>query len=140
MKKIVVSLLVAVAALLPTIAVEAAYVLVPNFYDVTSNRIEERIRFRFTEMDQKSADGVNYTRWKYICVDGKTLQYVDKYLKQLNAKYDIQQVGSNGNNWYFVYSGSQAKYLNMFSGGFHIHVGVSGHNVVVDLVSGMYPK
>lgn len=34
MKKIVVSLLVAVAALLPTIAVEAAYVLVPNFSNV----------------------------------------------------------------------------------------------------------
>lgn len=138
MKKFLLSLLIALAVLMPTIAVEAAYVLVPNFYNMTSNRIEERIRF--TGMDQRSAGGVNYTRWNYICVDGKTSQYVDKYLKKLNGKHNIQYVGSKGNNWYFLYNGSQAQYLNKFSDGFHIHVGVSGHNVVVDLVGGMYPE
>ena len=138
MKKILMALLVTVAMLLPTIAVEAAYVLVPNFYDITSNKIEERIRF--TGMDQRSSNGVNYTRWNYICVDGKTSQYVSKYIKKMNSKHDIQQVGSNSGNWYFQYTGGQAKYLSTFSGGFHIHVGVSGRNVVVDLVAGMYPK
>lgn len=138
MKKFLLPLLVTLAILIPTIAVEAAYVHVPNFREMTSNRIQERIRF--TGMEQRSAGGVNYTRWNYICVDGKTSQYVNKYLKKLNSKHNISSVGSNGNNWYFVYSGSQAKYLNTFSGGFHIHVGVSGSNVVVDLVAGMYPK
>ncbi|MBQ9487059.1 MAG: hypothetical protein IJU91_04550 [Selenomonadaceae bacterium] len=138
MKKFLLSILVTLAVLLPTIAVEAAYVHVPNFRSMASNKIQERIRF--TGMNQLSANGVNYTRWNYICVDGKTSQYVNKYLKKLNGKHNISSVGSNGNNWYFVYSGSQAKYLNTFSGGFHIHVGVSGSNVVVDLVAGMYPE
>ena len=138
MKNFLVICMLAVAILIPTAIVEAAYVHVPNFRAMTSNKIQERIRF--TGMDQKSSNGVNYTRWNYICVDGKTSQYVNKYLKKLNSKHNISSVGSNGNNWYFVYSGSQAKYLNTFSGGFHIHVGVSGNNVVVDLVAGMYPE
>lgn len=138
MKKFLLPLLITFAVLIPTITVEAAYVLVPNFRDITSNRIEERIRF--IGMDQRSSDGVNYTRWNYVCVDGKTSQYVSKYLGKLNSKHNIQQVGSNGGNWYYRYSGAQAKYLNIFKGGFHIHVGVSGNNVVVDLVGGMYPE
>lgn len=118
--------------------VEAAYVLVPNFSNMTNNRIEEHIRY--TGSDQKNHNGVHYTSWYYVCVDGKTSQYVNKYINKLNAKHDIQQVGHNGGDWYFRYSGSQAQMLKMFNGGFHIHVGVSGRKVVVDLVGGMYPE
>lgn len=138
MKKFLLPMLVTLAVLIPTITVEAAYVLVPNFRDITSNRIEERIRF--INMEQRRSDGVNYTRWNYICVDGKTAQYVSKYLGKLNSKHNIQEIGSNGGNWYFRYSGAQSKYLNSFNGGFHIHVGVNSNNVVIDLVGGMYPE
>lgn len=138
MKNFLIPLVLAFALVLPTAAVEAAYVLVPNFYNMTSNRIQERIRY--TGMDQKNHNGVHYTSWHYVCVDGKTNQYVSKYIKKLNSKHNIRQVGHNGGNWYFVYNGNQAHMLKTFDGGFHIHVGVSGRNVVVDLVGGMYPE
>lgn len=138
MKKFLLSLLLSIIILMPAIAVEAAYVYVPNFHNMTSNRIEERIRY--TGMEQRNQNGVNYTSWHYVCVDGKTSNYVDKYIKKLNAKHNIKQVGHSGGNWYFLYTGNQASYLKTFSGGFHIHVGVSGRNVVVNLVAGMYPE
>ena len=138
MKKFLLPLLLAITLLIPTVTVEAAYVLVPNFYNMTSNRIQERIRY--TGSEQRNHNGVNYTSWHYTCVDGKTSQYVNKYINKLNSKHNIQQVGHNGGNWYFVYNGNQAHMLKTFSGGFHIHVGVSGRDVVVNLVAGMYPE
>ena len=138
MKKFLMTTLFAFAILIPTFTVEAAYVLVPNFRNMTSNRIEERIRY--TGMEQKNYNGVHYTSWHYVCVDGKTDKYVSKYINKLNSKHNIQQVGHSGGDWYFRYSGNQARYLKMFDGSFHIHVGVSGRNVVVNLVGGMYPE
>ena len=61
MKKFLLPMLVTFAVLIPTITVEAAYVLVPNFRDITSNRIEERIRF--INMEQRRSDSVSYTGW-----------------------------------------------------------------------------
>ena len=138
MKRFLISFLLAFVILIPTFAVEAAYIYVPNFYNITSNRIEERIRY--TGMDKKNHNGVYYTSWHYICVDGKTNQYVNKYINKLNSKRNIQQVGHDSGNWYFVYTGSQAKYIKAINNSFHIHVGVSGRNVVVNLVGGMYPE
>lgn len=138
MRKVLLATLLSFVILIPTFTVEAAYVLVPNFRNMTSNRIEERIRY--TGMEQKNHNDVHYTSWHYVCVDGKTGQYVNKYINKLNAKHNIQQVGHNGGDWYFRYSGNQAHMLKMFNGGFHIHVGVSGRNVVVNLVGGMYPE
>ena len=138
MKKFFVPLLLAMALLLPTAITEAAYVLVPNFRDITSNRIEERIRF--LGMDQKSHNGVNYTRWNYECVDGKTSDYVNKYINKCKSQRDLQLVGQSSGNWYFVYTGGQAKFLTKINGEFHMHVRRSGDSVVVNLVGGMYPK
>lgn len=138
MKKFFATLLLALAIALPALTVEAAHVYVPNFYNMAVNKYQQRIRY--DGMDQLSQNGVGYNHWCYTCMDGKTSTYVNKYLKRLGSKYNIDLIGSDGNNWYFVYSGRQAKYLKTFNGGFHIHVGVSGNNVVVDLVDGMYPE
>ena len=137
MKKFFAAILLALTIALP-LTVEAAYVTVPNFYNMAVNKYHKRIEFN--GMDQLSLNGVKYTRWNYTVCDGETSKYVNKYLKRLNSKHNINLVGSNGNNWFFVYSGSQAKYLKTLNGSFHIHVGVSGSSVVVDLVAGMYPQ
>ena len=76
----------------------------------------------------------------YVCVDGKTAEHVGNYIRKLNSKYDIRQVGHRGLNWFFAYTGSQAKYVTAFDGGYHIHVAVSGDNVDVNLVTGLYPE
>lgn len=138
MKKFLLPMLLALAILIPSAQAQAAYVHVPNFRNMTSNRIEERIRY--TGMDKKNYNGVHYTSWHYVCVDGKTSQYVSKYINKLNSKHDIQQVGHKGGNCFFAYTGKQAKYVKTFDGGFHIHVGVSGNNVVVNLIGGLYPE
>ncbi len=137
MKKFFAAILFALM-ILPALTVEAAYVTVPNFYNMAVNKYHKRIEFN--GMDQLSHNGVKYTRWNYTVCDGETSKYVNKYLKRLDSKHKISLVGSNGNNWFFVYSGGQAKYLKALNGSFHIHVGVSGNRVVVDMVAGMYPQ
>ena len=137
MKKFFAAILFALM-ILPALTVEAAHVYVPNFYNMAVNKYHKRIEFN--GMDQLSHNGVKYTRWNYTVCDGETSKYVNKYLKRLGSKHNISLVGSNGNNWFFVYSGGQAKYLTALNGSFHIHVGVSGNRVVVDLVAGMYPQ
>lgn len=138
MKKFFATILLTLAIAFPALTVEAAYVTVPNFYNMAVNKYHERIRYEGTE--HLSHNGVKYTSWNYTVCDGETSKYVNKYLKRLNSKHNINLVGQNGNDFYFAYSGGQAKYLTPFGGGFHIHVGVSGSSVVVDLVAGMYPE
>lgn len=130
-------ILLAALIIFPAFA-EAAYVSIPSFYDVTSNRIEKRIEY--LGMDQNSYEGVNYTHWKYRVVDGNTGKYLERYLKKLNRKHTLELIHQDSNNWYFVYKGGQAKYLKMLGGAFHIHVGASGNDVVVDMVAGIYPE
>ena len=138
MKKFLLSFFIAGAILIPTFAVEAAYVYVPNFYNMTSNRIKERIRM--TGHEQRTHNGVKYTHWSYVCLDENGGKYINKYLNKLKRKPRFQLVGQNGGNYYFAYIGNQTHLLKQFNGGFHVHVGISGNNVVVDLVSGMYPE
>ena len=138
MKKFLVPLMLAFAILIPAAQTQAAYVLVPNFRNMASNRIEEHIRF--INMDHMKHNGVAYTSWHYVCVDGNTAQHVGNYIRKLDSKHDIQQVGHNGGNWYFAYTGGQAKFVTAFDGGFHIHVQASGNNVDVNLVAGLYPE
>lgn len=130
-------ILLAALLLIPAMAAEAAYVTIPNFGNITRNNIEERTRF--LGMEQNEYNGVKYTRWTYQVVDGKANQYFSKYIKRLNNKHSLQLVGQDGSNWYFRYTGGQAKYLKMLDGSFHIHVGISGNYIVVDMVAGMYP-
>ena len=129
-------IMLAALIIFPAIA-EAAYVTVPNFGNITRNNIEERTRF--LGMEQNEYNGVKYTRWTYQVVDGKANQYFSKYINRLNSKHNINLVMNDGSNYYFVYTGGQAKYLKMLDGSFHIHVGISGSYIVVDLVAGMYP-
>ena len=138
MKKFLLPMLLALAILIPSAQVQAAYVLVPNFYNMASNRIEEHIRFNGA--DQEKHNGVSYTSWHYTCVDGNTYEYVNRYIRKIDSKHDFRQVGHKGNNWYFAYTGSQAKFVTAFNGGFHVHVGVSGDDVDVNLVAGLYPE
>ena len=138
MKKFLATLLFALLVFIPATFVEAAYIYVPNFYNMASNRIELRIHFDGTE--QKSLDGVKYTSWQYTVHDGKTYEYVSKYIKKINSKHDFHLVRQNGNNWFFAYTGSQAKYVQAFGGKFHVHVQMSGDNVVVNMVAGMHPE
>ncbi len=136
MKKVLM-LVLAFFIILPAVEVSAAYVYVPNFYNITSNKIEERIRF--IGMDQKNYQGVNYTSWKYQCVDGKGNIYIEKYIKRIASKPTFKFIGQDSNGWYFVYTGAQAKYLKMLAGSFHIQVSKIGNNVFVNMVAGMYP-
>lgn len=138
MKKFLATFLLALAIVVPTLTVEAAYVLVPNFYDITSNRIEKRIDF--LGMEQKTLNGVRYTRWNYEVCNGKQSEYISKYVKKCASKYNLQLVGQKNGNWYFRYTGSQAKYVTALEGSFHMHIGISGRRVVVDLAAGMYPE
>ena len=138
MRKLLAAVLLAMAILLPTAITEAAYVIVPNFRDITSNRIEERIRF--LGMDQLSHGGVNYTRWNYECVDGKTSDYVNKYINKCKSQRDLQLIDQGNGNWYFVYTGNQKQYLKKLNGEFHMSVRRSGNSVVVNMVGGMYPR
>ena len=138
MKKFLATLILALAIVVPALTVEAAHIYVPNFYNMAVNKYQKRISF--DGMEQLSNNGVRFTRWHYTVVDGKLSTYVSKYLNRIGTKHAFQQVGQNGNNWYFAYSGGQARYINAFAGGFHIHVGVSGNNVIVDMVAGMYPE
>ena len=76
---------------------------------MASNKFELRIHFDGTE--QKSLNGVKYTSWHYTVHDGKTHEYVNKYIRKIKSKHD-----------------------------FHLHVGMSGDRVVVNIVAGMYPE
>lgn len=58
MKKVLM-LVISFFILVPAFKVFAAYVYVPNFYNITSNKFEERVRFN--GMEQESYQGVNYT-------------------------------------------------------------------------------
>ena len=138
MKKFLATLLFALLVSIPATFVEAAYIYVPNFYNMANNRIELRIHFDGTE--QKSLNGVKYTSWHYTVHDGKTHEYVNKYIKKINSKHDFHLVEQDGNSWYFAYTGGQAKYVKAFGGNFHVHVGMSGDRVVVNMVAGMHPE
>ena len=129
----------ALAVLIPTMKVEAAYILVPNFYNMTSNRIE--LRIDYIDMEHRKYKDVNYTRWYYQVMDEKRDKYVDKYIQAcLARKYRLELVGESNNDWYFVYNGAQSQYIKKIDGKFHMHVGVSGNQVIVDLTSGMLPE
>ena len=138
MKKFLLPMLLAFAIIIPAIQVQAAYVYVPNFYNMAPNRTKERIRM--TGHEQRTHNGVNYTQWSYTCLDGNGGIYIRNYLNKIQRKAHFQLVGQNGGNYYFAYTGNQAHMLKKFSGGFHVHVGVSGNNVVVNMVAGMYPE
>lgn len=138
MKKFFAAFILALAVAVPALTTEAAYVHIPSFYDVTSNRIEKRIDF--LGMDQKKHKGVYYAHWKYLVCNGKTSEYVNKYVKKLNSKHDFRLIGSDANNWYFEYTGNQAQYIKPINGQFHVHVGRSGNNVVVDCAGGIHPS
>ena len=138
MKNFLATLLFAFLVFIPATFVEAAYIYVPNFYNMASNRIELRIHFDGTE--QKSLNGVKYTSWHYTVHDGKTHEYVNKYIRKINSKHDFHLVEQDGNSWYFAYTGGQAKYVKAFGGNFHVHVGMSGDRVVVNMVAGMHPE
>lgn len=62
MKKFLSPFLFAPAIMIPSLTVEAAYVHIPSFYDITSNRIEKRVDF--PGMEQKYHKGVYYAHWK----------------------------------------------------------------------------
>ena len=130
--------LLALAFILPVLTAEAAYILVPNFRDITSNKIERRIDYQGT--DHLSYNGVNYTRWNYEVVDGREDEYIDKYIRKCSSRHDLQLLGRNGSDWFFLYTGGQAKFIKKLGDKFHMHVGISGSHVVVDLVGGMYPQ
>ncbi|MBQ7630902.1 MAG: hypothetical protein IJS81_11955 [Selenomonadaceae bacterium] len=132
------TLLLALAIVVPALTTEAAYVFLPNFYDITSNRIEKRIDF--LGMDQKSHNGVYYAHWKYEVCDGKTSEYVDRYINKIDSKHDFRLIGRDGNHWYFLYTGNQAQYIKPINGSFHVHVGRSGNKVVVDCAGGIHPE
>lgn len=138
MKKFLLPMLLALAILFPTMQVSAAYVFVPNFRKMTSNTMQ--IRIKYDGMEQKNNNGVAYTSWHYTCLDGKTADYVAKYIKRIGNRPDFQLLGQSGANWFFAYKGGQARYLKAFDGGFHVHVGASGNDVVVNMVAGMYPE
>ena len=138
MVRVMVSFVFAIMIILPVMTAEAAYILVPNFYDITSNKIERRIDYQGT--DHESYKGVNYTRWHYEVCDGQEDKYIDRYIRKCLSQHSLQLIGEDGNDWYFLYIGNQARYIEKLNGDFHMHVGISGSHVVVDLVSGMYPK
>ena len=130
--------LFALTIMIPALTVEAAYVHIPSFYDITSNRIEKRVDF--PGMEQKYHKGVYYAHWKYEVCNGKTSEYVDRYIRKLDSRHDFRLLGREGNHWYFLYTGNQAQYIKPLNGSFHVHVGRSGNNVVVDCAGGIHPS
>ena len=63
--------------------------------------------------------------------------FIKKFLiRKINSKHDFHLVEQDDNSWYFAYTGGQAKYVKAFGGNFHVHVGVSGDRVVINMVAG----
>ena len=136
MKKVAILLFAVVTFVLLATPAEAAYVHIPSFYDITSNKIEKRIDF--LGMEEKSYKGVYYAHWKYEVCNGKTREYVNKYINKIDSRHDFRLIGRDGNHWYFIYTGNQT--VKPINGNFHIHVGVNGRNVVVDCAGGIHPS
>lgn len=141
MKKLL-SIILALAILIPAMNVSASEVFIPNFSDIVSNRFQTRIEFLGKE--KKTYNGVDYTTWVYRCLDGKENEYIDEYIKQLSGRYDLRLIGKDNSNdrrsWYFIYTGVQAKNMKLIDNNFHIHVGISENVVFINLVSGINPE
>ncbi len=127
-------LLILLALIIFPVVSAKSYLTVPNFRNITSNNVEERIEFLGTE--QREYKGVNFTCWKYRVIDGNEDKYVSDYINQLKSRYNF--IGDiNGENWFFEYTGKEAENLPKIAGVFHIHVESSGSYVSVNLVDGM---
>jgi len=137
MKKFILGLLVVVSMIF-TANAEAAYIYIPNFRDLVSNKYE--LHIEFLGMDQKSSNGVNYTCWKYNVVDGKTGEYLDRYINKCTSnRYSFRLIERNSNEAILSYHGRQAKFVQSFKGGFHMYIERSGSRVNINVVGGMYP-
>ncbi len=131
-----------IAVLLIQIATcEAAYITIPNFYLMANNSFVERIRYLGSE--QLKYKGVHYVKWEYLCVDGKTDQYVARYLRRLADKGECKLIEETQtkdmSTYFFIYTGAQAKYIQKIADGFHVAVIVNGDKVRVCMVGGIYP-
>ena len=140
MKKFFATFFLSILILIPAIQVEAAYVTIPNFYDITSNRIEKRIEYLGTDEGFFGSNNVKVKVWQYYVCNGKTDEYVSKYIRRLSSRHSIQLLAHDTDVWLFKYTGSQAKYLQSIDDMCHIAVRVSGDYVDVFLVPGIYPQ
>ena len=140
MKKFLTVTILSVAILIPTIQVEAAYVTIPNFYNITSNKIEKRIEYLGTKDIWMGAEEVKVKAWRYYVCDGKTDEYVAKYIRRLSSKHSFQLIIDDSALYVFEYTGSQARYIQKVDDMWHIAVRVRGDIVDVVLVPGIYPQ
>ena len=135
MKKFLLILLALI--IFPVVSVKS-YLTVPNFRNITSSNVEERIEFLGTE--QREYEGVNYTCWKYRVIDGNEDKYVSDYINQLKSRSKFLSNVNREKNWFFEYTGKQSENLPKIAGVFHIHVESSESYVSVNLVDGMYTE
>ena len=139
MKKFLATIILSLSILIPAIQAEAAYVLVPNFYDMAVNKFQQRIAY-LGRSETTFSGGVTVSVWQYTVCDGNVAKYVTKYIRKLSSKHNIQLVASDNNAWLFEYTGGQARYLKKAANLWHIGVYVDGYDVSVFLVPGVYPQ
>lgn len=130
-------IVLALALMIPATEVFAA-IYIPSFYDITSNSVKKRIDFQ--GMQEKSHNGMKYTQWTYEVLDGKTSEYVSKYVRRFSSSPLYTLVGQDGSNWYFTSKKAQSRNIRMLDNAFHFHVGVSGDYVIVNCASGVIPS
>ena len=139
MKKLIFALFMIVNIFMVNHTAEAAYIYIPNFREIVSNSIT--LRIEFLGMDQKSYNGVKYTSWKYNVVDGKTGEYINKYIKKCTSRrFSFTLLDSDSTLWLLRYHGGQAKYVDAFEDSFHMFIERNGSRVNVNVVAGMYPE
>lgn len=118
---------------------EAAYIYIPNFREIVRNNIT--LHIEFLGMDQKNYKGTKYTCWKYNVVDGKTSEYINKYIKKCTSRrFSFTLLDSDSTLWILRYHGGQAKYVDAFEDSFHMFIERNGSRVNVNVVAGMYPE
>jgi len=139
MKKILLALFMIMNIFVVNRTAEAAYIYIPNFRELVSNSIE--LHIEFLGMDQKSYKGVKYTCWKYNVVDGKTGEYINKYIRKCTSnRYSFTLLDNDNSTWILRYHGGQAKYVEAFEDSFHMLIERNGSRVNVNVVAGMYPE